>query len=199
MFEVRLHGRGGHGIVTAAEMLAVATYSQGKYAQAFAGFGPERAGTPTVAYCRFDEAPIRRREPVLHPDAVIVQDPALLREVDALEGVRPDGYVLVNSDHEIDELGLDDLAAHHGLTAVRLQVVPATEIALRTLGHPLPNTALLGAFAALTGAITLEAVETAVLENFAGRVAADNIEAARSAHAFVRYALWDRTSMQAPA
>ncbi|WP_007507110.1 2-oxoacid:acceptor oxidoreductase family protein [Pseudofrankia saprophytica] len=192
MFTVRIHGRGGQGIVTTAETLAAAAFSQGRYAQAFAGFGPERAGTPMLAFCRVDNAPIRRREPVLHPDALIVQDPTLLHVVDTLEGIRPDGYVLVNSSHDVDELGLDDLAAHHGLAAVRLLTVPATEIARRTLGHPLPNTALLGAFAALTGVVTLEAVETAIQEGFTGRVAADNVEAARSAHAFVRYALVDR-------
>src|SRR5262245_32215413 len=197
MFEVRLHGRGGQGIVTAAEMLAVATYSQGKYAQAFPGFGLERTRMPSVAYCRFDDAPIRRREPVLHPDALIVQDPMLVRQLDVFEGVRPDGYVLVNSSQEIDELGLDDLIVRHGLTAAHLLAVPATEIALRTLGHPLPNTALLGAFAAQTGVITLEAVETAVRERFAGRVAADNIEAARAAHALVEHALGGRARGEA--
>jgi len=189
MFAVRIHGRGGQGVGTAAEMLAVAAYSQGRYVQAFPEVGAERAGAPTVAFCRVDDAPVRRHEPVLHPDAVIVQDPMLLHQVDVLEGIGPDGVVLVNSSHEVDELGLDDLAVHHGLTAVRLQTVPATEIARRALGHPLPNTALLGAFAALTGVVTLEAVETAILEQFAGRIAADNLEAARAAHAFVRHAL----------
>ena len=82
---------------------------------------------------------------------------------------------------------------HHGLPDVRLLTVPASEIARRSLGSPLPNTALLGAFAALTGTVTLEAVEAAILERFAGRVATDNVEAARAGHAFVRYTCWDRT------
>ncbi|MDT3446690.1 MULTISPECIES: 2-oxoacid:acceptor oxidoreductase family protein [unclassified Pseudofrankia] len=194
MFATRIHGLGGQGVLAAAEMLAVAAFSQGGYAQAFPSFGPERAGVPVAAFCRVDDEPIRRREPVLHPDALIVQDPRLLHQVDVFEGMRSDGYVLVNSSHDVDELGLDDLAVHHGLLAVRLQTVPATEIARRTLGHLLPNTALLGAFAALTGTVTLDGVETAILERFGGQFAEDNVEAARTAYGFVRYALGDRLS-----
>jgi len=199
MFTVRLHGRGGHGGVAAAETLAVAAFSQGYYSEAFAGIGLERAGVPMTAFCRIDDAPIRRHEPVLRPDALIVQDPTLLTQVDVLEGIRPDGYVLVNSSHDVDGLGLDDLAAYHGLPALRLLTVPASEIAWRALGSPLPNAALLGAFAGLTGAVTLEAVETAILERFAGRVATDNVEAARAGHAFVRHTWRDRALGEARA
>jgi pyruvate ferredoxin oxidoreductase gamma subunit len=191
MYAVRIHGRGGQGVVSAAETLAVAAFSQGRYAQVVPGVGSERAGLPVVAFCRIDDLPIRRREPVLRPEALIVQDPALLRQADVLEGMAPDGYILVNSPHEVDELGLGDLTARRGLLAVHLLTVPATEIARRTLGHPLPNMALLGAFAAQTGAVTLDAVETAVMERFAGRMAEDNIEAARTAYAFARYVLRD--------
>jgi pyruvate ferredoxin oxidoreductase gamma subunit len=145
-----------------------------------------------VAYCRIDDEPVRRRGPALHPDALIVHDAVLLHEADVLDGLAPDGWVLVNSSRDVDQLGLDDLAVHHGLLTARLLTVPATEIALRTIGHPLPNAALLGAFAAQTDVVTLEAVETAIREGFAGRVATDNVEAARAAHAFVRYTLWDR-------
>jgi pyruvate ferredoxin oxidoreductase gamma subunit len=194
MFATRIHGLGGQGVLAAAEMLAIAAFSQGEYAQAFPSFGPERAGVPVAAFCRVDDTPIRECEPVLRPDALIVQDARLLRQADVFEGMRPDGYVLVNSSHDVDELGLDNLAAHHGLLAVRLHTVPATEIARRTLGHPLPNTALLGAFAALTSIVTLDAVETAILERFGGQLAEDNVEAARTAYAFVRYTLGDRLS-----
>ncbi|MBX6390858.1 MAG: 2-oxoacid:acceptor oxidoreductase family protein, partial [Frankia sp.] len=186
------------GTLAAAETLAAAASSQGGYAEAFRGFGAERAGMPVVAFCRLDDVPIRRHEPVLHPDVVIVQDPALLHELDVFEGMRPDGWVLVNSARDVDELGLDDLAAHHGLLALHLYTVPASDIARRLIGHPLPNTALLGAFAALTGAVSLDAVETAIRQHFAGRLADDNVEAARTAHAFVRYLHWERETGQPP-
>jgi pyruvate ferredoxin oxidoreductase gamma subunit len=191
MFAVRIYGYGGQGSITIAETLAVAAFSEGKYALAFPGLRTERAATPMVTCCRIDEIPVSRHAPVLHPDAVIVQDSTLLRQVDVLDGIRPDGHVLVNSAHDAGELGLDDLAARHGLPAARILAVPATEITRRALGHPLPNAALLGAFAAQTQVVTLLAVETAIREGFAGRVATDNIEAARAAHAFVRYVLRD--------
>ena len=97
MFEVRIHGRGGQGVVTAAELLSVAAFGEGRHAQAFPSFGSERTGAPVVAFCRIDDAPIRTREPIGEPDALIVQDPTLLHQVAVFEGLRPDGYVLINS------------------------------------------------------------------------------------------------------
>ncbi|WP_052711179.1 2-oxoacid:acceptor oxidoreductase family protein [Pseudofrankia sp. DC12] len=103
--------------------------------------------------------------------------------------MRADGYVLVNSSREADELGLGHLAVRHGLPAVRMLTVPASEIAQRTLGQPLPNTALLGAFAALTRVVSLAGVETAILESLPGQLARGNVEAARATHAFVCHSL----------
>jgi len=143
MFQVRIHGRGGQGVVTAAELLSVAAFLEGRHAQAFPSFGSERTGAPVVAFCRIDDRPIRVREPILAPDALIVQDPTLPHQVDLLAGLRPGGRVLLNSTRAADQLGLGELDA----TVI---TVPASEIAREHLGRPLPNAALLGALAAVT-------------------------------------------------
>src|SRR6187200_1312595 len=120
MFQVRIHGRGGQGVVTAAELLSVAAFLEDKHSQAFPMFGSERTGAPVVAFCRFAERPIRLREPILEPDALIVQDPTLLHQVDLFAGVGQDAYVLINTSRSLEELGVDgflsDLRAERLLT-----------------------------------------------------------------------------------
>ncbi len=123
MFEVRIHGRGGQGVVTAAELLSLAAFEEGRHAQAFPSFGSERMGAPVVAFCRIDDREIRTREPIADPDALIVQDPTLLHQVDVFGGLRADGYVLINSTRSFDELGLGELDAT--LPPERLLTVPA--------------------------------------------------------------------------
>lgn len=179
MFSVRIHGRGGQGAVTAAELLSVAAFDQGRHAQAFPTFGSERTGAPVVAFCRIDVRPIRLREPVTDPDALIVQDPTLLHQVDLFAGLRPDGYLLVNTSRDLSDLGLDDLTDR--LLATHVVTVPATEIAREHLGRPLSNAALLGAFAALTGVVSLDAVRDAILDRFPGEVGEGNARAAAAA------------------
>ena len=184
MFSVRIHGRGGQGAVTSAEMLSVAAFDQGMHAQAFPSFGSERTGAPVVAFCRIDARPIRAHDPVSEPDAVIVQDPTLMRIVPVLAGLPADGFVLVNSSRPFDDLGVDDLVS--GLDPGRLVTVPATELSRQVLGRALPNTALLGGFAALTGVVTLDAVQDAIRQRFDGDVGQANAEVARLAHDHVR-------------
>ncbi len=183
MLQVRIHGRGGQGVVTAAEMLSVAAFEQGRHAQAFPSFGSERTGAPVVAFCRIDDKDIRLREPIVEPDVLIVQDPTLLHQVDVFQGLKPDGYVLINSRRSFDELGLAEVAAR--FRHERLTTVPATDIALRHLNRPLPNTALLGGFAALSGLVSLQAVAHAIGAKFGGALAAGNTASAAEAHAFV--------------
>jgi pyruvate ferredoxin oxidoreductase gamma subunit len=183
MFQVRIHGRGGQGAVTAAEMLSVAAFDEGRHAQAFPSFGSERNGAPVVAFCRIDDRPIRSHDPVTEPDAVIVQDPTLLHQVPVFEGVGPSAYVLVNTSRSFAELGIDELVV--GRDPRRLVTVPATEISREHLGRPRPNTALLGGFAALTGVVSLNAVEDAIRQRFAGEVAEQNLAVARAAYARV--------------
>jgi pyruvate ferredoxin oxidoreductase gamma subunit len=183
MFEVRIHGRGGQGVVTAAEMLSLAAFDEGRYAQAFPSFGSERMGAPVVAFCRIDDHEIRTREPVMEPDALIVQDPTLLHQVDVFAGCKPDGFILINSARRFDELGLGDFVEDR--RHERLLTVPASELAREHTGRTVANTALLGGFAALTGSISLEAVARAIRERFAGSVGEGNVAAARAAHAWV--------------
>lgn len=184
MFEVRIHGRGGQGVVTAAELLSIAAFDEGRYAQAFPSFGSERMGAPVVAFCRIGDAEIRSREPIEDPDALIVQDPTLVHQVDLFSGVDEDAYLLVNTARTLEELGLGEIVST--LRPERVRTVPATEIARRCLGRPLPNAALLGAFAALTGAVTLGSVTDAIRGRFPERVAAANALAAEQAYAAVK-------------
>jgi len=183
ILQIRIHGRGGQGVVTAAEMLSIAAFEQGRHAQAFPSFGSERTGAPVVAFCRIDDKAIRLREPILAPDALIVQDAHLLDQIDVFQGLKPGGYVLINSRHSIAEMGLDEVAA--GLPAGHVLTLPATEIAMKHLHRPLPNAVLLGGFAAMTGMISLEAVTYAIDRKFKGEVAERNIAAAAEAHALL--------------
>ena len=183
MFAVRIHGRGGQGAVTAAELLSVAAFDEGRHAQAFPTFGSERTGAPVVSFCRIDDHPIRLREPIADPDALIVQDPTLLHQVNLFAGLRHDGYLLLNTSRTLEELGLEELVAR--LTPEHVIAVPATDLAREHLGRPLPNAALLGGFAALTAQVSLRAVSTAIRQRFPGPVGEGNVRAAEAAYEHV--------------
>ena len=162
-------------------MLSVAAFLEGRHAQAFPSFGSERTGAPVMAFCRIDMKPIRLREPVLEPDALIIQDATLLHQVDLFSGLAPRGYVLLNSMQTLDELGLSEL--EHGALRCRVTTLPASEIALKHIGRAVPNAALLGGFAAATGAIALESVAAAIREKFPKAIAEKNVAAATEAYA----------------
>ncbi len=183
MFQIRIHGRGGQGVVTAAEMLSVAAFLEGKHAQAFPSFGSERMGAPVVAFCRISDKEIRLREPVQAPDALIVQDPTLFKALDVTDGLKSEGYLIVNTARALSEIHLDALVARlpkgHALAS------PATELALKYVKRPAPNTALLGAFAALVGVVSLDSVLEAIRRAFPGKVGEANVEAAKAAHALI--------------
>ncbi len=183
MFQVRIHGRGGQGVVTAAELLSVAAFDSDLYSQAFPSFGSERTGAPVTAFCRIDQRPIRTREPIAEPDVLIIQDPTLLHQVDVFGGLRPSGKVLINTTRTVEQLGLSELLERS--EPPTLLTVPGTELAREHLGRALPNAALLGGFAALTALVTIEGVERAIRERFAGAVGAGNVAAARAAYEFV--------------
>ena len=183
MFQVRFHGRGGQGVVTAAELLSMAAFAEGKNAQAFPSFGSERMGAPVVSFCRIDDHEIRSREPVMHPDALVIQDPTLLHQVDLFAGLSAEGYILVNTSQTFAELGLGEFVTN--FQADRLLTCPATDFALARLGRPLPNAALLGGFAALTGQVSLESIAAAISERFRGVVGEQNIAAATDAYQLV--------------
>lgn len=186
MFQVRIHGRGGQGVVTGAEMLSIAAFEGNRHAQAFPSFGSERTGAPVVAFCRIDDKEIRLREPIMEPDAVIIQDPTLLHQIDVLGGLREDGYIIINTNHSFEDLGLGQYAKH--LRPERMVIVPATELAIKHVGRPVPNVPLLGAFAAASGLISLEAVITAIRDKFSGKIAEANVAAATEAYNTVKTA-----------
>ena len=180
MFEIRIHGRGGQGVVTAAELLSAAVFAEGQYAQAFPSFGSERTGAPVVSYCRIDSNPIRVREPVMHPDVLVIQDPTLLHQVSLFDGAGDHVLLLINSERPAADLGIEDFTSR--LRPGAVVTVPATELAQKHTGRSVPNAALLGAFAALTGAVTLDSVLAAITSRFSGAVAAGNVAAARAAY-----------------
>ncbi len=180
MFQVRIHGRGGQGVVSAAEMLSVAAFEEGKHAQAVPSFGSERMGAPVVAYVRIDDKEIELREPVLEPDLLIVQDPTLFSAIDVFAGLREDGYLLVNTAKTMDELGIG--VAVKKLPAANVAAVPATDLAMRHLKRPTPNTVLLGAFTAMSDIVQIDSVFKAIERKFPGKVGDMNIAAAQAAY-----------------
>ena len=173
-------------MVTAAEMLSIAAFDEGKHAQAIPSFGSERMGAPVVAYVRIDDDPIELTEPVLRPDLLIVQDPTLFHAVDVFSGLADDGFVLINTGRDLAGLHIDDALAR--LPANHVYTVAATELAMKHLGRATPNTALLGALTALSGVLGLESVIIAINDKFSGEIAERNITVARAAHDAVQAA-----------
>jgi len=184
VFQIRIHGRGGQGVVTAAELLSVAAFADGQHSQAFPSFGSERTGAPVVSYCRISSEKIRLREPVLEPDALLIQDVTLLHSIDVFAGSNPQGFILINTRKSFDELGIAEFMATRD--PKKNLIVPASDIALKHIGRPLPNAALLGGFAAATGLVKLESILAAIEDRFPAKIAASNIEAAKESFEFVQ-------------
>jgi len=163
MLQIRIHGRGGQGVVTAAELIALAAFKDGLYAQAFPSFGVERSGAPIQAFARISQEAIITREQVYSPDVLIIQDDSLLENKEILNGISPQTYLIVNSNKSLQELrSLSD----NKIKIERIISSPATAIALRLLGKNIVNTVILGAFAQITGFITLKSLLRAVAEKF---------------------------------
>ncbi len=180
MFQIRIHGRGGQGVVSAAEMLSVAAFLEDKHAQAVPSFGSERMGAPVVSFCRIDDREIRLREPVMEPDALVIQDPTLFYAIDVFAGLSSTGYVLINTGRTIEELGITE--AVQELPADHVRCVPATELAMQHVKRAVPNAALLGALAAVTGAVKFASVAKAIGRKFPGSIGEANIRAAEAAY-----------------
>ncbi len=180
MYEIRIHGRGGQGVVTAAEMLSIAAFAEDKHSQAIPSFGSERMGAPVVAYVRIDDEPIEICEPVMSPDLLIIQDPTLFQAVDVFSGLAADGFVLINTRRGVEQLHLQEALQH--LPEHHVATVAATDLAMQHLGRSTPNTVLLGALAALTGILQFTSVVTAINDKFSGLIAEQNIVAAQAAY-----------------
>ena len=178
MIEIRLHGRGGQGAVTASRLIAIAAYEEGQYSQAIPMYGTERRGAPLTAFVRIDNQRVRERELVHNPDISVVLDPLIAKQQAVVDNLKPGGLVLLNT-HENPEdvkLGGD----------FKIATVDATTIALETLGRPITNTAILGAFAKVTGLIKVESIEKALKKTFPGRLGEMNIAAVKRSYAEVK-------------
>jgi pyruvate ferredoxin oxidoreductase gamma subunit len=180
MFQVRFHGRGGQGVVTAAEMLSLAAFLDGKHAQAFPSFGSERTGAPVVSFCKISDGEIRSREPITEPDALVIQDPTLLQTAGVFDGLKPEGVVVINSGKKVSELGLGQLLGK--IPNAKVISIPATELAMKHFKRPMPNAVMLGGLAAMIDAVKMESVLDAIAKTFAGAVGEKNVAAATEAY-----------------
>jgi pyruvate ferredoxin oxidoreductase gamma subunit len=175
MIEIRFHGRGGQGAVSSAELLALAAIEEGKFAQAFPSFGPERRGAPVLAFCRIGSEPIRIRANIYEPDLVVVLDASLLKIVNVAAGLKPDG-ILVTTSNDLPEKIKEDLKIRN-----RLGVVDAVKIAREVLGLPITNTTMLGSLVKASGLVKKESFISPLKERF-GRIAEKNITAFERAY-----------------
>ena len=176
MYQIRIHGRGGQGVVTAAELIAIAAFFEGHAAQAFPSFGVERTGAPIEAFARIDDKPIRIREHIYQPDFLIIQDATLLATVDVAKGCMPKTIAIINTAKPKNELKIN-------LPTENIHTIDATKIALEIIGKNIINTVILGAFAKTSGLISLESLKKAIKEKFADKpeVIAKNIAAVEKA------------------
>lgn len=159
MHQIRIHGRGGQGVVTAAELIAIAAFNDGNEAQAFPSFGVERTGAPIEAFARIDKKPIRTREHVYEPDVLIIQDPTLLGAVNVAHGCHKETKVIINSTKKKSQIKLD-------MPKKNIFVIDATKIALDEIGKNIVNTVILGAFSKSSELISLEGLKKAVKQKF---------------------------------
>jgi len=180
MIEIRLHGRGGQGVVTAAELMAVAAWEDKIHCQAFPTFGSERMGAPVASFVRLnEEGPVRIRSEIYEPDHLLIQDSTLIGTVDVFGGLKPGGLVIINSPKKAEEF--------HGIPdGVNVITFPATDMALEILGRPIPNTIMLGVFAAASGLIQLPAIIRAIEERFPPNIAEKNRVAVTRAYEIVK-------------
>jgi pyruvate ferredoxin oxidoreductase gamma subunit len=175
MIEIRWHGRGGQGAVTSVELLALAAIEEGKYAQGFPSFGPERRGAPVAAFNRVDDRQIKIRSGIYRPDVVIVLDEGLIGLVDVAEGLKPDGILIVNTAKT--EADLRKALSYDG----RMGTVNGLAIAWKELGVPITNTTMLGALIRATDVVKLSSMQAPVEHRF-GRIAPKNLTAMKRAY-----------------
>lgn len=177
MKEIRIHARAGQGAITTAAILGNAYFFRGQYPYAFPNFGAARMGAPMNAFVRVDSRPVRLRSQIYEPNYVIVVDATLMRGYNCFAGLKEDGVAIVNFREGVEIPKVKPTQ--------KLYVLPANEIALKTIGRPLGNTALLGAFSAATGELDEEALVAAIKTRFSGKALEGNIEAIRQGIAFV--------------
>ena len=175
MLEIRWHGRGGQGAVTSVELLALAAIEEGKFAQGFPSFGPERRGAPVAAFNRVDDKQIKVRSGIYHPDVVIVLDEGLVGLVNVAEGLKPEGILIISTSKTRAEV--EKTVSHRG----RLGIVNGLAIARQELGVAIVNTTMLGALIRATSVVRLESMQVPVDHRF-GRLAQKNLTAMKRAY-----------------
>ena len=178
MKEIRIHARAGQGAITTAVLLGYAYFLEGKFAYAFPNFGAARMGAPMNAFVRVDTKPVRLRSQIYEPDYVIIVDATLMRGFDCFAGLKESGIAIIN-EREREEI--PKLRARE-----KVFTIPANDIAMKTIGRPLGNTTLIGAFAAATGEIKLETILEAIKQRFSGKAAEANIQAIRQGYEFIK-------------
>lgn len=181
MKELRIHGRGGQGSLVFAELLAVALFEEKKYSFAFPVLaGGTRRGAPVAAMVRIDDKEVTLTDKVKTPDYVVVQDITIADVVDVYEGIKEGGIVIINS-HE-KEYAPDKKFNLKGRNDVKTYMIDADKIAMEAIGRPIVNTALLGAFAKVTGSVSMESVEKTIRSRMDSDIAEKNVKAARNAY-----------------
>jgi pyruvate ferredoxin oxidoreductase gamma subunit len=181
MIEIRWHGRGGQGAVTAVEILALAAIEEGKYAQGFPSFGPERRGAPVMAFNRIADKPIKVRSGIYQPDVVVVLDPSLLKLEPVTKGLKPGGLLIVNTTKPAEEIR--KILNYKGT----LYTVDAAHIAKEVLGVPITNTTMLGAVFQASQALNLDSLKNPIEHRF-GKQADKNMMAVKRAAKEVKLA-----------
>ena len=178
MKEIRIHARAGQGAITTAALLGFSYFNEGKFPYAFPNFGAARMGAPMNAFVRVDSNPVRLRSQIYEPNYVIIVDPTLLRGYNCFSGLKEDGVAIINGKEDLE---LPKLKAKQSVF-----LVPANEIALRNIGRPLGNTALIGAFAAATGELKLDNLIEVVKKRFSGKAQEGNIKAVKEGFEYVK-------------
>ncbi|MFH0935563.1 MAG: 2-oxoacid:acceptor oxidoreductase family protein [Candidatus Omnitrophota bacterium] len=178
MKEIRIHARAGQGAITTAAILGEAYFKEGMYPYAFPSFGAARMGAPMNAFVRVDAKPVRLRSQIYEPDFVIIVDATLMRGFNCFSGLKDEGIAIINAKQDIEAPALK--------AKQKKFIIPATEIALKTIGRPLGNTALLGAYAAATGEIKLDTLIEVVNKRFKGKAAEGNVQAITQGYEFVK-------------
>lgn len=176
LLEVRFHGRGGQGVVTASRLLAEAALLEGKFVQGFPLFGPEREGAPVKAFTRISSSPIRTRSQIYTPDIVVVLDPTLVRVENVVDGLKDGGWLIVNTAKR-PEAVKSEVGAK-----VKVATVNATRIALEIFGAPRVNAPILGSLVRAVQLVKLDSLMKAARSAFSGRTAESNIRAIERAY-----------------
>ena len=178
MKEIRIHARAGQGAITTAALLGDAYFAQGQFPYAFPNFGAARMGAPMNAFVRVDQHPVRLRSQIYEPDYVIVVDPTLLRGYNCFSGLKSNGVAVIN--------GKEGLELPKLKPSQKVYLIPASEIAMKTIGRPLANTTLIGSFAAATGELKLETIIEVIKKRYSGKMQEGNIEAIKQGYEYIK-------------